>query len=132
MLKLTGLDHIALTVSDLERSICWYQEVLGLEHRFPGLWGGVPAMLFAGESGLALFPARTKELSPIPDAGTTLIMRHLAFRVNRANFEAAQAALREQGIPFNFQDHEISQSIYFRDPDGYQLEITTYDFGSTT
>ena len=56
-----------------------------------------------------------------------LRMLHLAFRANRGDFLAAQRELEERGIKFEFQDHEISHSIYFRDPDGHQLEITTYE-----
>ncbi len=54
-------------------------------------------------------------------------MRHLAFRVDRGNFEKAQDELRRRGIEFRFEDHEISHSIYFFDPDGHELEITTYE-----
>ena len=54
-------------------------------------------------------------------------MLHLALRANRKNFVAAQRDLTDRGITFHFQDHEISQSIYFRDPDGYEIEITTYE-----
>jgi catechol-2,3-dioxygenase len=54
-------------------------------------------------------------------------MLHLAFCANRKNFLAAQRELGERGIKFEFQDHGISHSIYFRDPDGQQLEITTYE-----
>jgi len=39
----------------------------------------------------------------------------------------SRSAREERGIKFEFQDHEISHSIYFRDPDGHALEITTYD-----
>jgi catechol-2,3-dioxygenase len=39
------LDHVALLVNDVNRSLCWYQEVLGLEHRYQGLWDGVPTMV---------------------------------------------------------------------------------------
>jgi catechol-2,3-dioxygenase len=52
---------------------------------------------------------------------------HLAFRADRENFLAAQRELEKHGIAFEFQDHEISHSIYFRDPDGHPLEITTYE-----
>jgi catechol-2,3-dioxygenase len=48
-------------------------------------------------------------------------------RANREHFLAAQRDLTSRGIAFNFQDHEISHSIYFRDPDGHELEITTYE-----
>ena len=54
-------------------------------------------------------------------------MLHLAFRADRENFIAAQDELKKRGIKFEFQDHEISHSIYFYDPDGHQLEITTYE-----
>jgi hypothetical protein len=54
-------------------------------------------------------------------------MLHFAMRTNRQNFAAAQEELKRRGIQYEFQDHEISQSIYFRDPDGHELEITTYD-----
>jgi catechol-2,3-dioxygenase len=40
---------------------------------------------------------------------------------------AAQEELTKRGIAFHFQDHEISHSIYFDDPDGHQIEITTYE-----
>ncbi|HEV3408756.1 MAG TPA: VOC family protein, partial [Chthoniobacterales bacterium] len=54
-------------------------------------------------------------------------MLHLAFRASRQEFEAAQRELKARGIAFHFSDHEISHSIYFDDPDGNQLEITTYE-----
>ena len=54
-------------------------------------------------------------------------MLHLAFRATRKSFLAAQEELKQRGIKFEFQDHEISHSIYFSDPDGHELEITTYD-----
>lgn len=125
-MKLQHLDHIAITVSDMERSIRWYQEVLGMERRFAEVWGAAPAMMMLGNSGVALFPARTPNPQSRPD-NNTLAMRHFAFRAARADFEQAQADLRTRGIDFEFQDHVVSQSIYFHDPDGHELEITTYE-----
>ena len=54
-------------------------------------------------------------------------MLHLAFRASRANFQAAREELKDRGIRFEFEDHEIAHSIYFNDPDGHKLEITTYE-----
>ena len=54
-------------------------------------------------------------------------MRHLAFRTTYADLLEAEKHLQERGIPFEFQNHGIAHSIYFSDPDGHQLEITTYD-----
>ncbi len=126
MVKLQHLDHIAITVTDMERSIRWYQEVLGMERRFADEWGDAPAMMMLGNSGVALFPARTSNPQKRPD-NNTLAMRHFAFLATRADFEQAQEELRQRGIEFEFQDHTVSHSIYFEDPDGHEVEITTYE-----
>lgn len=128
MFELEGLDHVALRVRDVERSADWYVEVLGFERRYQGRWNGVPVFLGLGETALALFPLRNAEVnppSPTPESGIV----HLALRADRKNFLAAQHDLTSRGIAFDFTDHEISHSIYFRDPDGIQLEITTYELG---
>ena len=124
--RIEGIDHVALTVRDLEASIVWYQEVLGLE-RPHNAWNNNPAVLCAGDTCVALFAARTDNPADTPDVSRTIVMKHLAFRVDRPNFEAAQTTLRVKGIEFEFADHEISHSIYFNDLSGHLLEITTYD-----
>jgi catechol 2,3-dioxygenase-like lactoylglutathione lyase family enzyme len=126
MFVIEHIDHVALTVRDVARSIGWYRDVLGLERKHQDVWGDHPAMVFAGDTGLALFPARG-DVANAPDPRATAIMRHLAFQVDRPNFLRAQESLRAQGIEFTFEDHTISHSIYFRDPDGYELELTTYE-----
>jgi len=52
---------------------------------------------------------------------------HIAFRVDRQNFEAAQQALDDRRIPYHCEDHGVSHSVYFSDPDGHVLELTTYE-----
>jgi catechol 2,3-dioxygenase-like lactoylglutathione lyase family enzyme len=126
MFAVKHIDHVALTVRDVERSIAWYRDVLGLERRHKEVWGDYPVMMFAGDTGLALFQA-SGPVADAPDQRSSAIMRHLAFQVDRSNFEKAKEDLRARNIDFVFQDHSISQSIYFRDPDGYELELTTYE-----
>jgi catechol 2,3-dioxygenase-like lactoylglutathione lyase family enzyme len=125
MFELEGLDHVALAVRDVERSADWYVEVLGFERRFQGMWEGVPVFVARDKTALALFPTRSNQVNPPPRKPDGVL--HLAMRANRKNFVAAQRDLTNRGIPFHFQDHEISHSIYFRDPDGIELEITTYE-----
>lgn len=126
MFELEGLDHVALAVRDVERSADWYVEVLGFERRYPGMWGGIPVFVAREKTALALFPAGSDQAnSPSPRPRDGIL--HLALRANRANFVAAQRDLTSRGIAFHFTDHEISHSIYFRDPDGIELEITTYE-----
>jgi catechol 2,3-dioxygenase-like lactoylglutathione lyase family enzyme len=115
-----GLDHVALSVGDQQVSDSWYRDVLGLERQHADAWGDTPIALMAHGSGLALFKAP-------PDANPAVGLRHIAFRVDRENFDIAQDDLRARGIAFEFQDHAVSQSIYFEDPDGLLLELTTYE-----
>ena len=123
-MQLEGIDHVAMGVRDVERSAKWYTEVLGFERLHEGVWGDVPTFVGKGNTGIALFPASQEAK---PSAHREIRMLHLAFRAGRENFLAAKHELEKRGIKFEFQDHEISHSIYFHDPDGHQLEITTYE-----
>lgn len=125
MFELQHLDHVAIRVSDVKASANWYGEVLGTEPAFEGMWDGVPTMLALGPTFVALFPVRpaTGEEGPNP----RFRVDHFAFRTDSVNFEKARRELPERGIEVEFQDHQVSRSIYFNDPDGHRLEITTYD-----
>jgi len=125
-MELEGIDHVAMGVRDIKRSAKWYIEVLGFERLYEGAWGGVPTFVGKGNTGIALFPV-SPDAKPAPTTHRDIRILHLAFRANRENFLSAQRELKNRGIKFEFQDHEISHSIYFRDPDGHALEITTYD-----
>ena len=124
-MRLEGIDHVALAVRDQKASEAWYREVLGLERRHQETWGDFPIVVGAGTTSLALFP-RNPDEAPFPPGGMPSL-RHIAFRVDAANFERAQSELESRGIDFTFEDHHIAHSIYFHDPDGYRLEITTYE-----
>ncbi len=125
-MRLEQIDHVALRCASPEASKDWYVGILGFEHVFPGQWSGTPIFLRLGSTFLALFPQTCAE-QPSPRINVS----HLAFRiVSYTDFESAQAELRARSIPFQFQDHDICHSVYFLDPDGLQLEITTYDVRS--
>ena len=131
MFQLDGIDHVALSVRDVAGSVAWYQEVLGLVRLHEDAWGDYPAIVGIGTTALALFPVEGSEPKPRPGRDT-ISMRHVAFRASRAVFEQAQEKLRRSGIAFEFQDHSIAHSIYFHDPDGHEIEITTYDLTNQT
>ena len=128
MIDVEGIDHVALSVRDVERSAQWYIEVLGFERRHEGMWEGIPVFIGKGTTSIALFSVSSDEKSR-PCGRGDVRMLHLALRADRKNFLAAQEELKRRCIKFEFQDHEISHSIYFRDPDGHKLEITTYQLG---
>jgi catechol 2,3-dioxygenase-like lactoylglutathione lyase family enzyme len=126
MFSVEGIDHIALAVRDVERSVAWYKDVLGLERRYEDAWGNYPAVVGVGTTSIALFPVTGVEPKPSPSRDV-LAMRHFAFRTDRANFDSARRELNQRGIPLESQHHGISESIYFHDPDRHEVEITTYE-----
>ena len=115
------LDHAALKVRDLEVSTKWYMDVLGLKKYTSEEWGEYPVFLLAGKSGLALFPATEPKHTERP----AIRVDHLAFNVTNENYDMAKKDLAKRGIDFKEQDHHHFLSIYFSDPDGHQLELTT-------
>jgi catechol 2,3-dioxygenase-like lactoylglutathione lyase family enzyme len=56
MMKLAALDRVGLPVSDVDRSVEWYQRVLGLKRAFEDAWETYPAVLVANGTGVTLFP----------------------------------------------------------------------------
>lgn len=124
-MNLEQIDHLAISCQDPERSKDWYTQVLGFEHIYQGEWNGVPIFLKLGSTAIALFPEpHTSRLQPNTAKGIS----HFALRAeSQSDFKTAQKELRDRDIAFDFQDHDISHSIYFNDPDGHRLEIKTYD-----
>ena len=136
MFELQGIDHVALAVRDVERSAQWYIDILGFARQHEGMWNGIPVFVGKDDAAVALFPVRDHEKASSAKAaaaGSTSHSRdvarilHFALRADRKNFLAAQEELKRRGIRFDFQDHEVSHSIYFRDPDNHKIEITTYE-----
>jgi catechol-2,3-dioxygenase len=122
--ELRRLDHVSLNVSDRPRSIAWYREILGLEQR------GTPRRddwpVFMGDFGacVALFQAQVVSPDRAPESTG---LRHVAFMVGREDLAAAQERLRQRGVEFRFEDHGNAHSLYFPDPDGNVIELTSYD-----
>ena len=127
-MQLEQIDHIAVTCRAPDTSKDWYIRVLGFEHVHAGLWGGTPIFLQLGSTYLALFPAQDATLQ---QPSTAPRLEHFALRAaTQSAFREAQEHLSALGISFNLQDHGIAHSLYFEDPDGHNVEITTYDVGA--
>jgi catechol 2,3-dioxygenase-like lactoylglutathione lyase family enzyme len=122
-MELEALDHVGLAVSDVSRSIEWYQRVLGLERAFEDAWGSYPAVLVRGGSGVALFPARGEPIQP----STFDSLPHVGFRASAQAYAQARSELQAAGIDFRESDHRVARSIYLLDPDAHLIEITTYE-----
>lgn len=115
-----------LTVSNLERSISFYRDVMGLEFVIKDMEHNC-AFLFAGGHKQSMLGLWSTNMAPI---GLKL---HIAFKVNINDLFNIPSTLRSKGIiPLNIYEEETddptvipfipSASVYFRDPDGHLLE----------
>src|SRR5262245_40614608 len=115
--------HVNLKVSDLERSIKFYAEVLGLELRQRFGKGG--AFLAAGgyHHHVGLNTVRSLGGVPPPDGHTGL--HHVAFVYpDRQSLARAIKRVLAHGIVLRHKaDHGVSEAVYFHDPDSNLIEI---------
>lgn len=140
MFKVLQIDHVELFVPDRYEAARWYAHTLGLQivpECQPWAVEGGPLMISSdgGSTKLALF-----EGQPAPSHQTSAF-RRVAFRVTGSGFADFLGRLPDLGLtdsrqhPVNASsvvDHRQAYSIYFDDPYGHQLEVTTYDYEKTT
>ena len=124
-----GLHHMALLSSDVERTVRFYQDVLGfpltevMENRD---YAGSTHFFFDIGNGnaLAFFDFPGLDLGPYAEVLGGL--HHVAISIDRPQWEAAHARLREAGVEVL---EESGTSLYFRDPDGARLELLAEPLG---
>ena len=120
--------HLRLTVTDVERSRRFYEEVLGFQFVMD-LPSGV--FLSNGTIGLGIGPSPDPSRAPADDRfdEARVGLDHISFQVaSRAELDQAAALLDEHGVPRgDVTDLSEAIGIYilsFRDPDNIQLELT--------
>lgn len=118
---ITGLNHVTFGVSNLDKAIFFYCEILGGTLRVK--WD-VGAYITFGELWLALNVAHDNQLQAMTGCS------HLAFSVSNDMFQLLRSKLKAYNIePYKVNSSE-GDSYYFRDPDGNNLEIHVGDLES--
>jgi glyoxylase I family protein len=121
-----GLHHLALICSDVEQTIQFYQELLGfplvelMENRD---YKGSTHLFFdmGNDNLLAFFDFPGLGLKPGIEALGGV--QHIAISIDSHNFEVIKKRLEERGIQYLGPDRGAQDSIYFKDPDGIQIEL---------
>lgn len=131
MFKVLQIDHVELFVPDRYEAAAWYERVLGLQivpECEPWAVGGGPLMISSdgGSTKLALFEGQPAASSQ------TAAFRRVAFRVTAAGFMEFLERNPDLVTRDAVVDHQQAYSIYFNDPYGHQLEVTTYEYGDTS
>ena len=122
MIQAKKLGHIVLKVRDAAVSRDFYTRTLGLKVSHEDLAHGAVFLSFGVEHHeLALFQLATGEAPSAAQPG----LHHMAWRLD--SFDELKEAYRELkaiGVPVESTvEHNVSRSIYFRDPDGNRVEL---------
>jgi catechol 2,3-dioxygenase-like lactoylglutathione lyase family enzyme len=127
-----GLDHIAITVMDVEATVEWYQRVLGAEPMYLDLWreGKIPVVLLqVGASRLSVHPAAAPAAphANAPTVGSNDICFRFAGPVSEVLglLETNGIDVVDGPVPRPASNGELAQSVYFRDPDQNLIELLT-------
>ena len=126
MFSIDRIDHIVLTCHDVERTVAFYQQVLGME---PVTFAGGRRGLAFGRQKFNLHQAgrefEPKALHPAPGAIDLCL-------ITLTPLPDVQAHLKAQGVAIIMGPVEKTgatgpiQSVYFRDPDGNLIEVSNY------
>lgn len=124
-----GVHHLALLSSDVERTIRFYQDVLGfpLTELFENRDApGSTHFFFDIGNGnlLAFFDFPTLDLGPYAEVLGS--MHHLAISVSPDKHAELRKQLADHDVPIDF---DFKTSIYFRGPDGERLELIADELG---
>jgi len=122
--KLNFLDHVAIRVKDQQRSVDWYESVLGLRRGDFPEWKDYPVFVGDRNFGIAIFPANISD-PEIDKSSSNARIDHFAFNVSNEDFEKAKRHYQDLGLEFKIEDHFYTHSIYTNDPDGNIVELTT-------
>lgn len=109
---LTGINHITLAVSDIERSFAFYHDILGFK---PLCKWDKGAYFWVGDFWFCL----NLDLNVKLDTSYT----HHAFSISAENFKILTAKLVAANVKIFQKNSSEGDSLYFFDPDNHKLEI---------
>ena len=104
----TGIDHISIQVTDLERSIEFYQRIFGL------------SILNQDEPNKIVRMGRTRIIVSLHEKPPTGIVDHFAIAIENFDRDAATAALRAEGLT---AEQNLDYGFYVRDPEGIPVQM---------
>lgn len=126
-IRVQGIDHVNLSVADLERSVDFYRKLFGFTVRERGIGGERQRFVIMHAGGRAFLALHERDEAPEPPVKAS--PNHWGFAVGA--LEPVIERLRELDVairPVPGTDdgvvrHAHSRSIYIEDPDGHEIEL---------
>jgi catechol 2,3-dioxygenase len=123
-MKAHYLGHVVFYVTDLERALGFYRDLLGFEE-VGRIFNGMAAALTSGRTHHELLLIQVGD-APAPPAGRRRGLYHIGIKVGDSleELRLAKRELERAGIAIDgMSDHTVSQSLYLKDPDGNEVEL---------
>lgn len=118
---ITGINHINLSVINLEESFQFYKEVLGFQPIAKWKRG---AYFLAGDLWFCIFQDENTRLSPLKE------YTHIAFTVSKQDFEKISEQIKNSQAKIWQENTSEGASLYFSDPNHHKLEIHASDLAT--
>ena len=135
-IKVTELDHIVLNVSDIDRSLAFYIEILGLTaervNEFKAGEVGFPSVRINQDTIIDLFPNKDTDKDPVAGEKREGNLNHFCMVVGPEDFSGIVDYLKDNGVTVHagpvsrWGARGRATSVYFLDPDGNEIEIRCY------
>jgi catechol 2,3-dioxygenase len=123
-MKIKSLGHVVLRVTDRERAVRFYNGVLGLPlcARFDEQGLKMAFFTLGNHHDFAVMEVSGEGGAASPTAAG---LEHVAFNIGSTldELREAKSQLDRAGIATTPIDHEVTQSLYFADPDGNRIEV---------
>jgi catechol 2,3-dioxygenase-like lactoylglutathione lyase family enzyme len=125
-MKIERLDHLVLTVRDIDTTIAFYVDVLGMQ---PVSFGANRRALAFGQQKINLHsadaPLKPHAARPTPGSADLCFITSTPAPELIAHLKSAGVSIEEGPVPRTGALGAIT-SVYFRDPDGNLIEVSSY------
>ena len=135
-IRIQALDHIVLNVRDIDRSLNFYTETLGLQpervDEFKAGKVGFPSVRITSDTIIDLFPIKGPAVGNLTDEKVAGNLNHFCMVIGTDDFSGIVEYLRQKKIPIRagpvsrWGARGRATSVYFLDPDGNEVELRCY------
>lgn len=115
---ITGINHVTLSIKNLDESLKFYSEILGFKLVAKWIKG---CYLIAGDMWIALIVDNKVRETELPE------YTHIAFSVSLGDFCEMSNRIKDYGSIIFQENKSEGESLYFIDPNGHKLEIHASD-----